>query len=562
MYLRRLGVAARSRYSGFVRRRLEVGSSSSSCRDDDDVDTTTRRRRGTATAAACSSCLWQSLSTFSLQQRRHYHSTERREILPLVLATVVLGGGYYSYRAIQRMNTEWEDYQWALKRYEKEQLKNSNINNHDELQSVLAIDLGTAFGKLATRSTHPPSGVEVVVSREGDRSFFNGVVYDHSSNTHAVVQSRGRTALERFYFQAADRDVDVTLPFTVLTAEASGLSSSQVTAKQVVSDVLTPALTEVMDRMDMVPPVTTADDDDDSKKELIRKVITVPSAFLHNTNSMSVYETAFEALTGGNSDSTSFVPEPVAACWGAQFQNILPDNDHKPNEDGSYLVIDIGGWTTQVAVVRRDVLVHAATVPWGGEIMVEQLVDVLKATVANEPMQDARSLALLQMQARNAASELAVKTRVAVHVPYIFDTPGHHHLDTSVARSVFDQAVQDYVRDSLVEQMVATDDLSPHMPPPVDLTSLWTSVLTQVLEQSATLPAAIDSVLLVGGGAKSRIAQETVGTALQMLMGSDATNKLKRPDPSVLSELTVLGAATLLPSFGYSVHDGLVRRAS
>ena len=131
-----------------------------------------------------------------------------------------------------------------------------------------------------------------------------------------------------------------------------------------------------------------------------------------------------------------------------------------------------------------------------------------------------------------------------------------------MARSVFDQAVQDYVRDTLVEQMIATDDLSPHMPPPVDLTSLWTSVLTQVLEQSATLPAAIDSVLLVGGGAKSRIAQETVGTALQMLMGSDATNKLKRPDPSVLSELTVLGAATLLPSFGYSVHDGLVRRAS
>ena len=268
MYLRRVGAAARSRYSGFVRRRLVVGTSCACRNDDDDDDTTARRRRrGTAAAAASSSSLWQSSSTSSLQQRRHYHSTERREILPLVLATVVLGGGYYSYRAVQRMNTEWEDYQWALKRYEKEQLKNSNSNNssnHDELQSVLAIDLGTAFGKLATRSTQPPSGVEVVVSREGDRSFFNGVVYDHSSNTNAVVQSRGRTALERFYFQAADRDVDVTLPFTVLTAEASGLSpsssSSQVTAKQVVSDVLTPALTEVMDRMDMVPPVTTADE--------------------------------------------------------------------------------------------------------------------------------------------------------------------------------------------------------------------------------------------------------------------------------------------------------------
>ena len=483
-------------------------------------------------------------------QIRRYHGTERREILPLILATAVLGGGYYGYRAVQRMDAEWEDYRWALRQYEKQQLKNNNEESPAApQQKTVAIDLGTAFCKLA--ATHP--ALEVAVSREGDRAFFNGVVYDDAGGGVAAV-SRGRAALERFYFRAADREVDVTLPFTVLAAEAASASPA-VPAKRVVSDALAPALSEVLDRLDMAPTAgTTEETDDDHGKgdsgQAIRKVVTTPSAFLGN---LEVYQNAFESF--GGADACSFVPEPVAACWGAQFQNVLPDDQ----KDASSLVIDIGGWTTQAAVVRNDVVVHAATVPWGGEAVVERLVDMLKSTT-EEPLQDARSLALLQMQARHAVSELSTKTRVAVHVPYIFADLSNHHLDTSVARAVLDQALNDYVRNELVEH-VLPDDLSPHLPPPIDLASLWTSVLTQVLEQSATLPASIDNVLLVGGGAKSPLAQRTVGTALQMLMGGDASNKLKRPEPSALSELTVLGAATLLPSFEYSFHDGLVRRS-
>ena len=84
--------------------------------------------------------------------------------------------------------------------------------------------------------------------------------------------------------------------------------------------------------------------------------------------------------------------------------------------------------------------------------------------------------------------------------------------------------------------------------------------MTQVLEQSATLPTALDHVLLVGGGSKMPLVQSTVGQALQQLLGTVSTKLFPTVDPTLRSELTVLGAGTLLPSCDYSFDDGLVVR--
>mgnify|MGYP006386250367 CR=1 FL=1 len=146
-----------------------------------------------------------------------------------------------------------------------------------------------------------------------------------------------------------------------------------------------------------------------------------------------------------------------------------------------------------------------------------------------------------------------------MHVPYLFADPSNHHLDTQVSRNVLDQAIEDHIRDVLIEQLTE-DSMSPHMPKPTNLTSMWVSVITRVLEQAEVLPTGLDGILLVGGGAKAPITQHSLSTALNVLMGSIATDKLKQIDPAVQSELTVLGAATLLPSFEYSLADGLVRR--
>ena len=155
------------------------------------------------------------------QSIRNYHTTSKREIVPLILATVVVGGGYYSYRALQRMDTEWEDYQWALQQYERQQLKNTTEESPQ--QKAVAIDLGTVYTKLATRTaTLDKPGVEVAVSREGDRAFFNGIGYDHDNgggSGDTVVTCRGRSALERFYFskEQQQHQPPVTLPsFAIL----------------------------------------------------------------------------------------------------------------------------------------------------------------------------------------------------------------------------------------------------------------------------------------------------------------------------------------------------------
>jgi molecular chaperone DnaK (HSP70) len=438
------------------------------------------------------------------------------------------------------MDAEWEDYRHALKIYEKQQLKEAA--NASSVK-VVAIDLGTCFTKFAV--SHP--SVELVISPQGDRSIFNGVVYDGNE-----VIARGRTALERFhYHNDTTTTQSVTMPFAILAAElAAANSASKVErpGKVVVRDVLSEALTEILDRLNLVP--TTSESSVSQKN--IRKVVTIPTSFLAHSD---VFGAAFVDVGnhGNIQTTTSYVPEPVAAVWGAQFHNLLPENP-------TALVIDVGGWTTQFSVVNNDKVVDSITIPWGGEVMIEQLVGILQDESTqknNPPLQDARSLSLLQMQARQSLVELSTKTRTSVHVPYLFADPRNHHLDTSLARSVLETAVENHLRQEIITHLDESF-FSPHIPKPTDLSTLLTSVITQLLEQSRILPNQVDKVLLVGGAAKAQLVQRNLASSLQLLMGPSGAEKLLQSDEAM--SLTVLGAATLPPSFDYDLHLGLVRR--
>lgn len=493
---------------------------------------------------------------------RHYRASAKKEILPLIAAGLVAAGGYYSYRAVQRVRADQEDYHYELQRYEREQVFRSETAAAASRAKTIAVDFGTCFTKLA--ATHPT--LQVVVSREGDRCTFNGVAYRDNVNSNdndevGAPIAAGRAAQDRFYYHTIDDSEGssdasgttngaVLLPYTLLTADAAGVSSTRtVTAQQMIADTLQPRLAEVLDRMELQQ--SSAGDPP------VRSVVTLPSAFVPHPD---VYERAFSFLShAAPTPQLCLLPEPVAAVWGAQFHGIFPPG--KTTRGGapasSYLVIDIGGWTTQIAVVESDVVQQSTTLPWGGESVIEQLVNLLRLG-AEQPLRDARSLALLQVQARQAVAELATQTRVAVHVPYVFADPTRHHLETTVARAVLDQAVNAYVREQLGRD-VAADALSPHFPTPTHLTALWTSAITQVLERAGKVPAGIDAVLVVGGGARVVLSQQSLQSAWNLLSGDDAT-KLKRPDPSIQSELVVVGAATIPPSFDYSVTDGLIRR--
>jgi molecular chaperone DnaK (HSP70) len=481
---------------------------------------------------------------------RSFHATPQREIVPLIGAAVIFGVGRYSWKAMKRMDDEWEDYQWDLQQYDKQRAKAGDPAS--DMSRTIAIDMGTVYTKMA--KSHPKP--EVLISREGDRAFFNGILYPESDIGNEA--QRGRAALERFYFETDDQDHDdtkkVRMPWRMMV-EAGADTSSTETASKTVSDVLTPALTEALDRLD-----------GDYQQKQLRTTVTVPVQLAQN----EVYASAFSKdnilPNLPNHATTVLLPDPVAAVWGAQHHNLLPV-DKDPKHSKTFLVLDVGGYVTQLSIVQKDVVLNHLTLQWGGETPIELLVGLL-AKDSPSPVSDARSLAALQTQARTAVAELAGKSRVKVHVPYLFADPNNHHLDTTISRPVLEQEIQADIRNRLVSSIIANQVdhasdgllvLSPHMPSPTDLQSLWTSAVTQLLEISQQTPMSLDHILLVGGGFKSPATVESARAALYALMGPDAVNKTVVPDSSVVSELTALGAASMLPGYEYNMESGLHR---
>jgi molecular chaperone DnaK (HSP70) len=454
------------------------------------------------------------------------------------------------------MDDEWEDYQWELQQYDKQRARAGYDGDDDPTQNTsrtIAIDLGTVYTKLA--KSHPKP--EVLISREGDRAFFNGILYPENSASNTNAAQRGRAALERFYFETEDQEDDtnkVRLPWRMLLEAGIDTSSSTATddAAKTVSDVLTPALTEALDRLDY------------SQSQQLRTTITVPVQLTHS----DVYATAFSKtnMLPNLSHTTVLLPDPVAAVWGAQHHNLLP-TDQDAHHARTFLVMDVGGYVTQLSIVQKDVVQNHLTLQWGGETPIELLVGLLTKE-SPSPLSDARSLSALQTQARMAVAELAGKSRVKVHVPYLFADPSNHHLDTTVSRPVLEQEIQADIHNRLVSSIIADQVdhasdgllvLSPHMPSPTDLQSLWTSAVTQLLEISQQTPMSLDNILLVGGGFKSPATVESARAALYTLMGPEAVRKTVVPDSSLLSELTALGAASMLPGYEYSMDSGLHR---
>eukprot|EP00977_Amphora_coffeiformis_P021384 scaffold9272_cov195-Amphora_coffeaeformis.AAC.1 len=396
---------------------------------------------------------------------RQYHTTERREILPILAVGGLLVIARYSYRAMNRLEEEWEDYQWQLQKYER---KHGAIDASVHSIQTLAIDLGTVYSKIASSHVGTTAGkAEVVVSREGDRYFFNGVVLEDEE--HAVL---GRKALERFFFPEGEQVVSsVKLPW-------AGLLTDDPNVGDLVSKVISPVLQETLERLEC-------------KQEATRFVVTVPCLLAHTNG----FQAAFQSLA--SESSTSFVPDAVAAVWGAQTKGLIPmDEDGKANK---ILVVDVGGYLTQLSIVEKDRLQSSLVFPWGGETLVEKAVGVLKEQ-APAPIADERALSVLQVQARTAVSELATKMQVPVHAHYIFATPGKHHLDTTLSRSVLEQAVQ-----SEISELATTDDmgsLSKHMPTPTNLEMLFLSMVTELLERNNEIPQKVDKILLVGGASR------------------------------------------------------------
>jgi molecular chaperone DnaK len=478
---------------------------------------------------------------------RQFHATPRREIFPVVAGLAVLMIGRYSWKALNRMDQEWEDYLWELQRYERQRLKYANAA---EMPLTIGVDIGTLYLKLSRMNGNQP---ELIETAQGDRYRFNGIILQEGGD---VVT--GKTALDKFYYplpvpssseeNGNARRSSVVLPYVELQ------QNTHSDAAVLVQNVFLPAIAEAMERVSS----DTASSSGNGKetKRSLRTVLTLPPVF-YNTYGESFFRNYHD-----DSHHTITVPEPVAALWGAQELGVLPIPQSKEENTSSTLVVDVGGLASTISLVRDDRLIYYTTLyKVGGESFVQQLVDRVLAEIGDETMTiDPMSLSLIQSNARGSVLELVNKTQSNVHIPYLFmgRKPNDPHLDMSVSRIVLEQAVQDYWNKEVVPELWDNGVLSASLPPPTGANALFTSALTKVLEESNELPTSIGRILLVGGGSRHKLFEEAVKESIFALMGPTANaEKLVMPEASLRSELTALGAASLLPNFDYDYDKGL-----
>eukprot|EP00527_Entomoneis_sp_CCMP2396_P004878 CAMPEP_0198140132 /NCGR_PEP_ID=MMETSP1443-20131203/3338_1 /TAXON_ID=186043 /ORGANISM="Entomoneis sp., Strain CCMP2396" /LENGTH=467 /DNA_ID=CAMNT_0043802469 /DNA_START=364 /DNA_END=1763 /DNA_ORIENTATION=- len=465
-----------------------------------------------------------------------------------------------------RMDVEWDDYQWQLKQHDKRKVmgKKTGDDIDDDSVRTIAIDLGSIYTKLA--SSHPKP--EVIVSRQGHRSFFNGILYDENLNNVNTLEDgppviRGQAALDKFFYGNAAATEQQQQPCPVLMPylrasyhDGDDDDGSPSSLTRIIQQATIRPLQESLERLDYAH---------------LQQVVTVPVQLAFMESSRNAIINAFASEQNNNNDGetntttrTIVVPDAVASVWGAQREGLLPSSalasssSEKDHDNDIIMVIDMGGFVTQFSIVQRDVVVKSLALPMGGETVVELLQDYLRRqssvtkgtgssteTTTNDSklLSDARSLSALQIHARMAAIELSSpKSAVAkVHVPFLFPDPSNHHLDLTVSRSVVEGLLTTFLQENISEEFQGSL-LSRHLPLPKDVPSLFSSILTELLEQSEQMPTSIDHILVVGGASRIPLFKQGLNKSLEMLTLIGAANdvKLIQPDTASLSaELTV-----------------------
>lgn len=472
--------------------------------------------------------------------RRLYHSTAKREILPLVAAGAVIFIGRYSWKALNRMDEEWEDYLWELKQYER-----GRLDAAADATITVGVDLGTFYLKLSRMNKNKP---ELIETAQGDRYRFNGILQQDNGD---VVM--GQAALDKFYYKASSTEYSdsnvVVLPYSELQQQDHD------DAATLVQKVFVPAVGEAMERV--ISDGSNALKDGEKN---LRTVLTLPPVF-YNKHGDALFRKKYH----DDSHHTITVPEPVAAIWGAQTLNLITTPKSKEeNASFSTIVVDVGGLASTISLVRDDKVVASVSLDGiGGESLVQQLVDRIIADAGDETMKkDPISLAMIHSSARSSVLEMVNKTQSKIHIPFLYmgRKPDDPHLETTISRRVLEQAVQDGWNTKTVPKLMEENALSSSLPTPKDVVSLFTSGVTKVLEESNEIPINIEQILLVGGGSRHSIFEEAFKESITALIGpADFQNKAVLPESSLRAELTALGASSLLPNFDYDYDQGLER---
>lgn len=471
---------------------------------------------------------------------RRFHRTPRREILPLVAVGVVAVVGRYSYRAMQRMDEEWEDYEDKRREYEAK-WGHVTASGRRFLGGYVGIDLGSTNLRVSHLPVVRPKGARndpvVVENRQGERS------------TPALAESvdveplLGTMAQKKMY----ERTMYANQPQIRRLRER--LEDATTTDDAVLRHALRAAAGDALEKVaplgdereDTVEPLFT-DDNDSTTSHNLRPVFTYdPSA---SETAVARLTSVANALSSGTGVA-SLVPEPVATCVGARHFGILPSRAKK------VAVLDVGGSALSLSVLdvaNKDappVLLHQASLPdVAGSAVREALVGLLTRDFYDDDddgvAPDGAALQRLHDAAESAVAELARNSRTNVNVPYLTMDPvtrKPRHLERGVGADVLRREV-----DALVASRAPSSS-----PPVTGAASLVTDALSRALQDAdcpVSSPFELDAVLLVGGGARSPVFRNGVREGLAALGGEAyAAERLIVPEDELVEELTVLGAA-------------------
>jgi molecular chaperone DnaK (HSP70) len=231
------------------------------------------------------------------------------------------------------------------------------------------------------------------------------------------------------------------------------------------------------------------------------------------------------------------------------------------------MVIDVGGTHSYVSIVdsRPDAkedweVRQAVRLDLAGDAFVGALVHHMcrkyfpASSSGDHPeqtMEDGMALQRLHDAASVAVQELSQNTRTQINIPYLtmdLNTRQPIHADFGISRNM----LETYMNEWIVSTTTATKQqnenqeqqhaLSSSMAPPKNLMEYFLSVLFHVLETSHETPMSIQTILVVGGGARSPLVQSALQQAWFSMGGTNES--LLIPPPQLLEELVVLGAAT------------------
>ncbi|KAL7450677.1 hypothetical protein ACHAWC_002560 [Mediolabrus comicus] len=523
--------------------------------------------------------------------RREYHSTSRNEILPFIAVGLLGVTTVYSYRALQQMDQDWEEYYDAVEEYKKETgidiekqaevaaafekgtstASSSQNNAVDDMSSLftggtLAIDMGTSTIKLSHRQQtnirKKKVDPVVVVDREGYRSTPSLVWMGQDNDEGNVV---GRLALARSH---DNKGGNIIHPRQALSNnDAMGVEAT----REFIHNAASNALDQILGGSGSggkrgggsSNSLFVLDSSMATKGSYnVRPVFTYPHPTDSNSDEnrfIECYRNAVNELTAPLGIA-SFVSEPVATVTGAEYFNLLP-----PKGSGeSVIVVDVGGSSTSISLVNGDKeVLHSMQLEFGGDTFVDALVSHLIRTFdgfkyepqsSSKPtLSDTAALQRLYEASTSAVHELSTKTRSEINIPYLtmdLESRQPKHLEVGMARAVVENEVENYISKSLVPALnnEKTNVLSQAFQSPSTLSALFSSVIMSMLEQTAHTPYNLRAILLVGGGSRIPLVRESLKSGVAVLAGDAYVNgaegkRLIIPGGEMGDELNVIGAA-------------------